>query len=284
MKKFEFSKFNGQGNDFVLIDGTKNKISFSEEQIKNICDRHFGIGADGMIIVRKSEKADFFMDYYNMDGSIAGMCGNGIRCMAAFIYVKGLSRKNRLCIDTLAGKRDIKIGIKNGMPSFITVDMGRPFFKPEDIPVNIDSNEVFGYRLSTEAGDFDINCVSVGNPHCVIYIEKDEDIQKIPVEKWGPVIERNIIFPEKTNVEFLKVRDESQIDMRVWERGVGETLACGTGACASGVCSIKLGKIKSTTVKVNTRGGILYVSWKTQNSSILLVGTVEHSFDGVYYL
>jgi diaminopimelate epimerase len=283
MKKFEFSKFNGQGNDFVIIDGTANKISFSEDQIKNICDRHFGIGADGLIIVRKSEKADFFMDYYNKDGSVAGMCGNGIRCMTAFIYEKGLSSNNRLCIETLAGKRDIKMEIKDGIPGSITVDMGRPIFKTDDIPVNIDSPEVFGYRLSTEVGDFDINCVSAGNPHCVIFIDKDEDLQDIPVDKWGPVIERNIIFPEKTNVEFLKIRDENQLDMRVWERGVGETLACGTGACASGVCSIKLGKIKSPTVKVNARGGVLYVSWKTPDGTIFLEGTVQHSFDGVYY-
>jgi diaminopimelate epimerase len=283
MEKFEFSKFNGQGNDFVIIDGVSSRISFSEDQIKNICDRHFGIGADGLIIVRKSKKADFFMDYYNMDGSIAGMCGNGIRCMSAFIYENGLNSSNRLCIDTPAGQRNIEMEITDGIPGNIRVDMGRPIFKPDEIPVNIDSPEVFGYRLSTEIGDFDINCVSIGNPHCIIYIGDDEDLQNIPLDIWGPAIEKNPVFPEKTNVEFLKIIDINQIDMRVWERGVGETLACGTGACASGVCSIKLGRIGPSNIRVNVPGGILYVSWESPDGTVFLEGVVGHSFDGVYY-
>ncbi len=284
MEKIEFSKYNGQGNDFVIIDAASKEVPLSSGQVNSICNRHFGIGADGLILVKKSENSDFYMDYYNMDGSKAEMCGNGIRCMAAFIYNKGLSSSSSLTIDTLAGIKKIKMEIVDGKPGNIRVDMGAPVFKPEDIPVKLNRQEIFGYKLSTGAGEFDINCVSMGNPHCIIYIGSNKDLEKIPLHLWGPIIENDPVFPNKTNVEFVKVRDKDHIDMRVWERGVGETLACGTGACAAGVSSIKLGKISGSPVNVRVPGGDLNVLWEGPSSNVFLEGKVKHTFDGICYI
>jgi len=284
MGKIEFSKYNGQGNDFVIIDAVSKEVFLSSIQITSMCNRHFGIGADGLILVKRSENSDFYMDYYNMDGSKAEMCGNGIRCMSGFIYNKRLSSSNNLTIDTLAGNKNIEMEIVDGKPGNIKVDMGGPVFKPEDIPVKLKSKEIFAYKLSTSAGEFDINCISMGNPHCIIYIEGDEDLEKIPLHSWGPIIENNPVFPNKTNVEFVRVRDKDHIDMRVWERGVGETLACGTGACAAGVCSIKLNKINGSSVNVKVPGGDLNVLWKESSNNVFLEGKVEHAFDGIYYI
>jgi len=224
------------------------------------------------------------MDYYNMDGSKAEMCGNGIRCMSGFIYNKRLSSSNSLTVDTLAGNKNIEMEIVDGKPGNIKVDMGAPVFKPEDIPVDLNYQEIFSYKLSTDAGKFDINCVSMGNPHCIIYITGNEDLEKIPLQSWGPIIENDPVFPNKTNVEFVKIRNKDHIDMRVWERGVGETLACGTGACAAGVCSIKLNKINGSSVNVKVPGGDLNVLWEGPSSNVFLEGKVEHAFDGVYFI
>jgi len=284
MEKIEFSKYNGQGNDFVIIDAVSKEVPLSSIQITSMCDRHFGIGADGLIIVKKSENSDFYMDYYNMDGSRAEMCGNGIRCMSGFVYNKRLSSSNSLTIDTLAGIKKIEIKIVDEKPGNIKVDMGAPIFKPEDIPVKLNSQEIFGYKLSTSAGEFDINCISMGNPHCIIYITGNEVLEKIPLQSWGPIIENDPVFPNKTNVEFIKIRNKNHIDMRVWERGVGETLACGTGACAAGVCSIKLSKVSGSSVNVKVPGGDLNVLWEGSYNNVFLEGKVEHVFDGVYYI
>jgi len=284
MEKIEFSKYNGQGNDFVIIDAVSKEITLSSEQITSICDRHFGIGADGLILVKKSENSDFYMDYYNMDGSGAEMCGNGIRCMSGFIYNSGLSSSNNLTIETLAGNKKIEMEVVDGRPGNIRVDMGAPVFKPEDIPVKLYQKEIFNYKLSTNTGEFNINCVSMGNPHCIIYIEANEDLEKIPLHSWGPIIENDTVFPNKTNVEFVRVRDKNHIDMRVWERGVGETLACGTGACAAGVSSMRLSKVSGSSVTVKVPGGDLNVLWEGPSNNVFLEGKVEHTFDGVYYI
>ena len=279
MEKIEFSKYNGQGNDFVMLDLVTRKVSLSNNQINSICDRHFGIGADGLIIVKKSKKYDFYMDYYNMDGSKAEMCGNGIRCMAGFINYRGLSNSNNITIDTLAGNRAIEMEIVNGKPGNIKVDMGAPIFNPEDIPVNIEDQEVSDYKLYTDKYEFNINCISMGNPHCVTYIDKNEGLKKIPLQSWGSEIENNAIFPNKTNVEFVKVIDKNHIDMRIWERGVGETLACGTGACAAGVYSIKLGKVNGPSINVKVPGGELSVIWENSSGNVFLKGRVNHVFE-----
>lgn len=335
--KINFSKLHGQGNDFVIIDSTKNPLDFSTTQIMRICHRNFGIGADGLILVKNSDVADFKMDYYNHDGTVAEMCGNGIRCMAKFIYEKNLSKKNVLNIETLAGIKKISLKLNdNGKVKDIKVDMGAPDFSPQSIPLNIPLNidyikkhaidfeseaesinrkskrreheeedtqnrsassfnkilnkKILNYRIKINSSFFYINCVSMGNPHCVIFINQNESLSGIPLAKWGPKIENLDIFPNKTNVEFVKIESSgenneiSEISMRVWERGVGETLACGTGACAAAVCSIALGKVSQKKVKVNLAGGSLMVIWEDEKSNVFLEGSVEHVFDGIYWL
>ncbi len=286
MNNLHFSKLNGQGNDFIVIDATEEPFKLSSNQIIEMCDRNFGIGADGLILVKKSNNYDLKMDFYNKDGSISEMCGNGIRCMAKFAFDKKLISNNIIEIETLAGVKKIFINVENGAVGNIKVNMGKPEFKPSNIPVKVrDSiDEIFNYKININSRDFYINCVSMGNPHCVIFLDKNEDLGSFPVSKWGPLIENYEIFPNKVNVEFIKIKDESSIDMRVWERGAGETLACGTGACAAGVCSIKLNKIKGEKIKVNLMGGKLKVIWNSNEDNVYLDGKVSYKFDGVYFL
>jgi len=288
MNTIEFSKFNGQGNDFIIIDCIKNGCIIPRESIAEMCNRNFGIGADGLILIKKSKIADFKMDFYNQDGSTAEMCGNGIRCMARFIYDKDILKKDKLNIETLAGVK--KIIVNSSSENEIKVDMGIPEFNPEKIPVKIDRLDleddeiVKNCKLKVNSEEFIINCVSMGNPHCVVFLKDGVDITKIPIEKWGPEIESNHIFPKKTNVEFIKIKNKNEILMRVWERGVGETLACGTGACAAGVFSIILEKIINSKIVVNLPGGILNIYWEGIGNSVFLEGKVKHVFDGRYNL
>jgi len=286
MENIHFSKLNGQGNDFILIDATENPVNLSKNQIIEMCDRNFGIGADGLILAKKSKNYDLKMDFYNKDGSISEMCGNGIRCMSRFAFDKKLISNNIIEIETLAGVKKIFINVEKGVVGDIKVNMGKPEFKPSNIPVKIfdKMDEILNYKININSRDFYINCVSMGNPHCIIFLDKNEDLGNFPVSKWGPVIENYEIFPNKVNVEFIKIKDENSIDMRVWERGVGETLACGTGACAAGVCSIRLNKIKGEKIKVNLIGGKLNVIWNSNKNNVYLEGKVSYKFDGVYFL
>ena len=289
MKKIEFSKLNGQGNDFILIDATVNHIKLSGNQIIRMCDRNFGIGADGLILIRPSKISDLKMDLYNRDGSVAEMSGNGIRCMARFAYENNLvNKKNKnFNIETLSGIKKIFLSIEGGKVKDIKVDMGAPEFKPQNIPVNMGDNkadEILNHKIKIGSEDFIINCVSTGNPHCVIFLKNNIDLDTYPVEKWGPKIENHRIFPNKTNVEFVRVSSNEELNIRIWERGVGETLACGTGACAAAVCAVKLKKVRTNKVIVNVPGGKLNIIWNPRDNIIYLKGKVEHNFDGLYYL
>lgn len=317
MKKIKFSKLNGQGNDFVLIDSTKESIILTDKEIVQICDRHFGVGADGVILVKKSRKADLFMDYYNSDGTLAEMCGNGIRCMARFAYENHLIDNNVISIETRAGIKNINLEmLENNKIGEIEVDMGAPIFNPEKIPVNMvllnnesfdlikkpaqkinsasklaklkalnSEGSVFNYKLKINKKIYTINCVSMGNPHCVIFLDKNSHLENINLSEIGPEIENHPFFPKKTNVEFIKVENENEISMLVWERGCGETLACGTGACASAVAAILLEKVKSNYVNVNLKGGILKIRWNgIKEDSVFLKGTAAFSFDGELFL
>ncbi|MFO7929404.1 MAG: diaminopimelate epimerase [Candidatus Humimicrobiaceae bacterium] len=190
-----FSKLHGQGNDFILINNIKNSLSLSKEEITYLCDRHFGIGADGLILVRDSKIGDFKMDYFNQDGSRAEMCGNGIRCMAKFIYEKNISGKANLSIETLAGIKNICMDISNGCVGNIKVNMGKPMFSPEKIPVKIEGmEEVFNYNLKINSKTFMVNLVSMGNPHCVIFLEEEEDLENFDIKKWGAAMEKHPIY------------------------------------------------------------------------------------------
>ncbi len=306
MDIINFSKLHGQGNDFIIIDAISREIRLEKKEIIKMCDRHFGIGADGIILAKKLKDGCFFMDYYNADGTVAEMCGNGIRCMARFLIDKKLAEGGKaIKIDTRAGLKFVEFSDagpfagkdfpkgpkgKGAQEGLVKVNMGNVVFKPGRIPVNIGKESLIEgffagkYLLKTQEGEFTINCVSMGNPHCIIFLDESEDIAKIPVDKWGPAIENNSIFPNKTNVEFIKVKGPGKIQMRVWERGVGETMACGTGACASAVCAIITGKIKTSRVDVALPGGNQTIYWEGPDKPVFLEGKTRYVFEGQYYM
>ncbi len=228
----KFTKMHGLGNDYVYINAIEQKIENESELAKYVSDRHFGVGSDGLILICKSDVADFRMRMFNSDGSEAEMCGNGIRCVGKFVYDKGLTNKTEVTIETLAGIKTLVFNIKNGKVETVRVDMGEPILNPEQIPVNSNENPVKNLKLNAYDKQFIFSCVSMGNPHAITVVE---DAKNFDVEKYGKVLEIADVFPNRTNVEFVEIIDEEHIKMRVWERGAGETLACGTGACATAV-------------------------------------------------
>ena len=253
--KITFQKMHGAKNDFIIFHDMENAVLLSPSQVSHLCDRRVGIGADGIIVVRQSNDADFFMDYINSDGSPAEMCGNGIRCLAKYVYDNGLTKNTSIRIETRAGTKNVEL-LFNGLGEVTraTVNMGWPIFDPTQIPVNVTSpsSPVLDYPLDIEGKTFLCSFVSMGNPHCVIIYDKD-DLEEAP-SRYGKLIECHSMFPAKTNVEFVKLVDRSRALMRVWERGSGETLACGTGACASAVVTILKG-LTDNTVSIRTSRG-----------------------------
>lgn len=271
-----FTKMQGTGNDFVLIDCTQN-VEFCKSQnlsdiAHDICDRRFGVGADQLLLLKQSDIADFRMDIYNSDGSKVEMCGNGIRCLASYIWDRGLSKKDILSIETLAG---IIKPQKDG--NLVRVDMGEPIFTPNLIPTTINMTPpIIDYPLHILDRDFKVTCVSMGNPHAVTLL--DESLDGFDVQKYGSLIETHQLFPKRTNVEFINIIDRAHIKMRVWERGSGETLACGTGACASAVACILKG-LTERQLEVNLLGGNLYINWASDNH-VYMTGPSKEVFSG----
>ena len=273
----KFTKMQGLGNDYVYIDAINQNIENMSSLAKFVSDRHFGIGSDGLILICKSDIADFKMRMFNSDGSEAEMCGNGIRCVGKFVYDKGLTDKKTLTIETLAGIKTLKLHTKEGKVETVRVDMGEPILEPEKIPVISDENPVKNLLLKAEDKEFKFTCVSMGNPHAITEVEETE---KFDVEKYGKVLEVNKAFPNKTNVEFIKILDKEHIKMRVWERGAGETLACGTGACATAVACYLNGKT-NRKVEVELLGGKLYIEWNEKDNHIYMTGPAVTVFEGV---
>lgn len=267
----KFTKMHGLGNDFVLIDAISQKtLPPLDTFCKNYSDRRFGIGFDQALILYPSGVADFKMEIYNADGSQVEMCGNGIRCLAKYIWDRGLSDKGGLTIETLAGIiRPVKAG------DLIQVDMGKPILDGPSIPVNIEG-KIRGYPLSITDRDFAITCVSMGNPHAVIFLE---DIMSFPVDKYGPLIENHTLFPKRINVEFVRVVNKQEIYVRVWERGAGETLACGTGACASAVAA-HLNGLVERNVTIHLKGGDLHTNWSEEDNHVYMTGPAVEVFTG----
>lgn len=271
--KLKFTKMQGIGNDYIYI----NCIDMEHEEIiKNVCklsNRNFGIGSDGVILILKSKIADFKMRIFNLDGTEAKMCGNGIRCVGKFLYDKGITKKEELDIETLSGIKKLKLDVENKKVAKVQVDMGKPCFKPSEIPVISDDNKV---KIQLEGEELELICVSIGNPHAVAIVN---NVDNINIEKYGPIIENNIKFPERTNVEFVEILDNQNIKMRVWERGAKETLACGTGACASSVvCNVE--GYTSNQVNVHLKGGELNINWDKTNNHIYMKGPAETVFEG----
>ncbi len=280
-KILEFTKLQGAGNDFILIADTENILNLSSEKIRWFCDRHFGIGADGLMLVKPSmnSRSEFFMLFYNPDGTVAEICGNGIRCFAKFLYDRCLIKQNDVIIETPAGLKNVQLIFDDAKKvSGAKVDMGEFSLKAKEIPVKIAKKEVVDEKIKVDGQKLNITCVSTGNPHCVIFVK---DISKAPVTILGPKIEKMKIFPNKTNVEFAQIIGETEIKLRVWERGVGETLACGTGACAVVAAANRLNLTKKR-VLVCLPGGNLEI--EILNGSISMTGSAEEIFTGKVYL
>lgn len=282
----EFTKMQGIGNDYVYIDCTKKELEKPEKISQIVSDRHFGIGSDGLILILNSKVADFKMEIYNADGSQAEMCGNGIRCVAKFVYDKGLTEKTKLKIETLAGIKELELNVENGKVKTVKVDMGEPILEAEKIPVYIDekmksegitpTSVIKNLKLEAYNQNFTFTCVSMGNPHAITFID---NVEKFDVKKFGSVFEVAKAFPKKSNIEFVEIIDKENINMRVWERGSGETMACGTGSCASVVACI-LNNKTSNKVKVHLLGGELYIEWNKENNHIYMTGPAEIVFEG----
>jgi diaminopimelate epimerase len=281
--KIDFVKMHGLGNDFILIDCLNKSLgdsSFLSYLAKKLCDRNFGIGADGLILILPSSKADLRMRIFNFDGSEAQMCGNGIRCFAKYAYENKLVSKNKFTVETLAGIITPELifqDLKNKKIFRIKVNMGTPKLRRREIPMNgEDTPTVVDETLKINpVQTFKITCVSMGNPHCIIFVD---DVQSIPVDEIGPKIENHSLFPEKTNVEFIQVVNRKEINFRVWERGVGETLACGTGACAALVASV-LNKKTNREATIHLPGGDLDIQW-ADDGHVYMTGPTELVFKG----
>ena len=273
----KFTKMHGLGNDYVYMDAINQKIENRSELAKFVSDRHFGIGSDGLILICPSEKADFRMQMFNQDGSEAEMCGNGIRCVGKFVYDKGLTNKTTITVETLAGIKTLVMTEKNGKIEAVRVNMGEPILEPKLIPVISEENPVKNLQLKAEDKEFKFTCVSMGNPHAVAFIE--EDVNDFDICKYGAKLEVNKAFPNKANIEFINVIDDKTLKMRVWERGAGETLACGTGACASAVAAM-LNGYTSREVTVHLLGGDLKIEWSKADNHVYMTGTATTVFEG----
>ncbi|NLK28597.1 MAG: diaminopimelate epimerase [Clostridiales bacterium] len=272
----KFTKMQGCGNDYVYVDCTKKLIDHIPEVARKVSDRHYGIGSDGLILIRPSEKADFMMDMNNYDGSRAQMCGNGIRCVAKYVYDYGLTDKKQLKIETLSGIKDVELTITDGKVTSVTVDMGKPILDPALIPVVSDEEIVIKKPIHVGNKIYEVTCLSMGNPHAVVFVE---DTKSIPIETIGPLFEHHEMFPERVNTEFVHVIDRNHIEMRVWERGAGETLACGTGACASVIACI-LNGLTDHEVTVTLLGGKLKVRYDENTDRVFMTGPAIKVFEG----
>lgn len=278
MAKREFTKMQGCGNDYIYFDCVRGpEIENPNELAIRLSDRHFGIGGDGIILICKSDKADAKMRMFNLDGSEGKMCGNGIRCVAKYCYDNKIVTKKDFKIDTLSGIKDISVQKEeNGIAKLISVGMGNAILTPKEIPVTLDGDKIVDRAINVGGKEYKITCVSMGNPHCVTFVD---DVTKIEIEKIGPLFENNEIFPERVNTEFIQVIDSKTLKMRVWERGSGETWACGTGACASAVAACLNGFAKEgDEITVKLLGGDLKIVYK--DGKVTMTGAAETVFEG----
>ena len=276
----KFTKMHGLGNDYVYIDCTAKtgqKIENESSLARFVSDRHFGVGSDGLILICDSDVADFKMRMFNYDGSEAEMCGNGIRCVGKFVYDKGMINRDLITIETLAGIKVLKLNVVDGKVETVRVDMGEPILEPKSIPVVSNEEIVKNLDLEAEGKSFKFSCVSMGNPHAITIVENVKDFE---LEKYGKVLEYDIHFPKRSNIEFIELVDKNNIKMRVWERGAGETLACGTGACASAV-ACNLNGYTDRKVTVELLGGKLEIEWSEKDNHVYMTGPATTVFEGV---
>jgi diaminopimelate epimerase len=272
-----FTKMHGLGNDFIVVEGEAKLPDHAAELAEQLCNRFFGIGADGLVYILPSEKADFRMRIMNSDGSEAEQCGNAIRCVAKYVYDNGLTNKENITIETLgAGVQKVQLSIAAGKVETVRVDMGQPILDGLQVPTTIDANPVINHSIEVDGREFHFTAVSMGNPHCVIYVD---DAVNFDLSIWGPKLEVHPLFPRKINVEFVTVRSRDYTDMRVWERGAGPTLACGTGACATVVASV-LNGVTDRTATVSLKGGDLLIEWNEEDNHVYMTGPAAEVYRG----
>lgn len=275
----KFTKMQGLGNDYVYVNCLKEKVESPSEMARRVSNRHFGVGSDGLILICPSECADFEMKMYNADGSRGEMCGNGIRCVGKYVYDYGLTDQTEISVETLGGIKHLSLTVEEGKVALVKVDMGSPIFVPEQIPVKVEGNHAVNVPISVDGDEYRMTCISMGNPHAVVYLD---DIQNMEIEKTGPKFEHHPCFPNRVNTEFARVLDRETVEMRVWERGSGETLACGTGACAVAVASMVNG-LTENCVTVQLLGGNLKIEWDREKNVVYMTGPATVVFDGELY-
>lgn len=273
----KFTKMHGLGNDYVYVNCFEEKIDNPPAVARFVSDRHFGIGSDGLIMINPSKTADFEMEMYNADGSRGEMCGNGIRCVAKYVYDYGLTDKTQISVETLGGIKYLDLTIEDGKVSLVKVDMGKPKLEADLIPIISEQEQVIDEPIEVDGKEYHMTGVSMGNPHAVIYVD---DVKGLDLEKIGPKFENHERFPKRINTEFVHCIDRQTVEMRVWERGSGETLACGTGACAVAVSSI-LNNLTDTQVTVKLLGGDLQIEWDREKDRVFMTGPATVVFDGV---
>lgn len=273
----KFTKMHGLGNDYVYVNCFEEKIDNPPAVARFVSDRHFGIGSDGLIMINPSKTADFEMEMYNADGSRGEMCGNGIRCVAKYVYDYGLTDKTQISVETLGGIKYLDLTVEDGKVSLVKVDMGKPELEADLIPIISEREQVIDEPIEVDGKEYHMTGVSMGNPHAVIYVD---DVKGLDLEKIGSKFENHERFPKRINTEFVHCIDRQTVEMRVWERGSGETLACGTGACAVAVSSI-LNNLTDTQVTVKLLGGDLQIEWDQKKNHVFMTGPAKVVFDGV---
>lgn len=274
----KFTKMHGCGNDYIYINGFEETITEPSRLSVQMSNRNFGVGSDGLVLILPSDTADFRMRMFNSDGSESEMCGNAIRCVGKYVYDKGMFKKTIIKIETLAGIKILNLTIENGQVSLVKVDMGEPILEASNIPVVSSKHPVISEVLNIEGDEYAFTCVSMGNPHAVTFVG---DVMKFPLEKIGPLVEVADIFPRRTNVEFAHVVDRDHIKMRVWERGAGETLACGTGACGTLVACV-LNGLTNRKATLHLLGGDLIIEWDEKTNHVFMTGPAQTVFEGVW--
>lgn len=275
-KTLLFTKMHGIGNDYIYIHDPDRSVENPSALSVWISDRHFGVGGDGLVLIRPSETADFMMDMYNSDGSQGKMCGNAIRCVAKYVFERGLSKATELAIETRSGVRTLRLDVEKDVVSRVTVNMGRPILDPDSIPVRWRDARMVDENVAVAGRLFKVTSLSMGNPHAVTFVD---DIGQIDMLRIGPAFENHNLFPDRVNTEFVQVIDGVTLRMRVWERGSGETLACGTGACAAVVAGVLTGRCERRS-KVLLNGGELAVHWEERSDEVLMTGPASFVFDG----
>ena len=277
MQTIRFTKMQGAGNDYVYVNCMEKKIENANETARRISDRHFGVGSDGLVLICPSDKADFRMDMYNSDGTQAEMCGNASRCVGKYVHDKGLTDKTVFTLETLAGIKTLELTLdEQGETATVRVNMGAPELVPKKIPIDAEGDRLVDMPVDVDGKEWRITGVSMGNPHAVTFID---DVDGLDIEKTGPGFENHMMFPNRINTEFAKIIDRDRIKMRVWERGAGETLACGTGACATLVAATLCGLVEGEA-DLELRGGTLHIKWDREDNNVYMTGPAEFVFEG----